>query len=109
MLCEADCHDCDYHWSKKDHVYQQNNDEKSHYQQCKHCFDIKEDTKDVHKFKTIVNGNMHIQKCIDCEYKTGEHEVVIEYSYNRINHWKICSVENCDFKEHDETHEIVTK
>ena len=22
MKCEADCHDCDYNWSKKDHKYE---------------------------------------------------------------------------------------
>ena len=40
MLCEADCHDCDYHWSKQKHVYQWNFDEEKHFQQCKYCFDI---------------------------------------------------------------------
>ena len=32
MKCEADCHDCDYHWSKKDHKYEWNNDEEKHYE-----------------------------------------------------------------------------
>ena len=39
MLCEADCHDCDYHWSKQNHKYEWNKDEERHYEQCRHCFD----------------------------------------------------------------------
>ena len=31
MLCEADCHDCDYHWSKENHKYEWNKDEERHY------------------------------------------------------------------------------
>ena len=49
-----------------------------------------------------------MKRC-ECKYETGQHEAVMEQSYNKKNHYKKCSVDNCDIKESIETHEIVTK